>query len=328
MPNHIQNILLTASKFRSILSKNGDKLNSNFDAFEKKINSLIKSKDQAEKYFENLFKEELSDVKDSDYLNYVKLDIKEKFKRNNNNLSLTKLTSKSNNTEEEDYCYNSHYYVKLIRKIVVRIREYTNVFKNTEDMLAIKELKKNDLVSYYCKMVDFFLSEVYTYIYKVGSLFYSNKATLKKLNKLLISIIKKFVQEMNKKVIFLFEKNSTVKISKENLEILEILDFSLISHRASRYLEISQIKLIFMSIEKPINVYYSKETFLQILSEIKASNLRICAEHLDYNGEEEKYEKECEFIFERDVRIFDNYGVKVDDLEYGFVIYEESLNDN
>lgn len=336
--NEISNTLnsntLKYFEFRKTLTDYGTVITDNSEMKEKlitKVKSLIKPTTRLEEFMKEIEENNYDDLKSKDdFINHLRKRYKEFFGANqtksNEESLLTKKASKIDSDQISiskcEFCYNSFIIAKILIKVVHRITRYDEMFKTSDPLSNISKLKFSDLTPYYIKVTDLLLEDVYTFLYKYGTLFFANKKAIAMFYEIKCNMLISIVEKFNTHLLLIMNKKDKQNI-KSNTEVLNGIAASIIETKAYMYMSGAPTKLIYFSVEKPVNVYYSEKTYNEIMSILKiTTHPETFRKNCEGESESEKELKYFISIFERDVRIFDYYGVKFEDLNIGYLLYD------
>ncbi len=220
---------------------------------------------------------------------------------------------------------NTDYYLKMKGKILKRMAICNeSILREAKDLKDNFELlRKNETIQYYNKIMDFYLADVYSFIYKFGQLFLNNKELLQLLCDCFKETSTNFVTKINEDFVKCF--NSFYKNFPLNIE------------NCKEYINLIQPYVILYRIVKPVNdktvvsgiesdapikVRFSEITYRSITEmlatfpEAKVVKQSLSLQDKDLNG------VYYFFAFERDMRIYQFFNVTIEDYVYGQMLYD------
>ena len=220
---------------------------------------------------------------------------------------------------------SNEYFVKLRNKILKRIAINIDiVIKEAKDMKDNFDLiKKNETIIFYNKILEFYLYDMYDFTYKYGLLFLNDKEMLGNLCEIFKQITLEFVNLINenlKNTIVNFYRNYTINLDFCK-EYLSLIEQNVVLYRAVRFFNDQQSTVNF-KFDSPIKVKFSEITYKDISAMLSTFPKQ---EHLKANlGPLEKDFNAAYYFyaFERDLRIYQFFNVKIEEYALGFLLYE------
>ena len=218
---------------------------------------------------------------------------------------------------------NNDYFLKMRNKILKRMAINNDILiKEAKDMKDNFEIiRKNDTIVYYNKMMENCLSDVYDFTYKYGELFLNDKELLGYLCEIFKQVCTDFLKKVNeylRNAITSFYKNYTVNLDSCR-EYFGLIEQNVILYRAVRFLTEKQ-SMVSFKFDSPIKVKFSEITYRNITDMLasfpKPDILMSASNSKDFNSFYYFY------AFERDLRIYNFFKVKMEDYAYGFLLYD------
>jgi len=214
---------------------------------------------------------------------------------------------------------------KLLRKIGVNTDTVLSEVGNMKD--NFDQIRKNDQVIFYGKIIDFYLRDVYHFVYTYGKLFLCDKDLLISLCEVFKQTVTDFVKKINedfKNSVVAFYKNFNVNFDSIN-NFFTMVEPHVILYRAVRFVNERQHFTINFKFDSPVEVKFSECTYRDIVMmlstfpkpEIIKTNLgQNNSNFSDFNSAYYFY------AFERDLRIYNFFGVKMEEFAYGYLLYD------
>ena len=220
---------------------------------------------------------------------------------------------------------NDEYYLKMRNKILKRLAiSNDNLLKEVKDLKDSFELvRKNDSVIYYNKIMEYYLFNVYDFFYKFGQIFLFDKELLQYYSEVLKTVTADFVKKINedlKNCITTFFKNYPVNLDSCKEYFTQIEPF-VVMYRAVRFSNDKQY-IISFKFDSPVKVKFSEITYKSISNMLSTfPKPDLISQNLPINEKDFKaYYYFC--ALERDLRIFQYFGVKMEEYSYGSLLYD------
>lgn len=272
---------------------------------ENEIKSLILSSEEKERKFS-----EIKKIKDSyeeeklSSLDYSKIEKK-----------ICKLVKPLNS--------ENMYFQKVKEKIIKKFLIYDEMFKESEELKTnLIKLKISETLVMYNKIIDYCLADVFDFFYKFGLLFLNHKKYFRQLGDIYLKFFEIFFKELNADIKKSLNTNKSALEQEYNQLFLQ-LDKSIFEHRVLRHIGNEPPTTVFFAFEEPVQVNISELEYNEIkglLAQFPTAE-EFKKKHSDFSNE--NMLKEIFYmVFERDVRIYQNYGIKMEDFIYGALLYE------
>jgi hypothetical protein len=217
------------------------------------------------------------------------------------------------------------YYIKVKDKIIKNLTIYDTMFKETGEMkVNFIKLKISENIGYYNKIINHCLKELLKFVYKFGVLFLNHKSYLEKFSSTYTMVFKKFLKSLNHNIRTCptFEKFLVER--KEDYEnFLSQLEENIYEYRITKYVYGEPPSTVFFSFDEPVKVNISEMEFREIkelLTQFPTiQNLRNIYPLL---SDQEFTDKVFFLVLERDLQIYQNYGIQMEDFINGILLYE------
>jgi hypothetical protein len=271
------------------------------------IHSLLKSSEEKRNKMININKEK-ADL-ESAYL--IKLDFKAVEKK------MEKLIKPLND--------DNTYFTKVKEKILKNLILYETLFKdkNTSSLDMIK-VKISENIGYYNKIINHCFKEVLDFVYKYGVFFLNQRKFLELFSAIFTKVFKSFLKKLNSSIKFSpsFEKFLNER-QEEYKYLFDMLEENILEYRMTRYVYGEPPSTVFFSFDEPVKVNISEMEYNEIKELLGQFPTLPYLKQVYPNLTEEQFkEKVFALVLERDLRVYQNYGIKMEDFIYGILLYE------
>lgn len=244
-------------------------------------------------------------------------------------LDMTKLEEKLHqmviplyaNSEDKE-----NYYIFIRDTMLKRFSIYDEMFtqETSETNTNLSKIKTSESIYMYTKIVEWACHDVLDKIYKYGILFTNSHEKLRQLSDILRKIYFKVVEIINTDMIAELKKSKQWSKNTANYQNFfnKIYD-ELCQYRTIRMLDGKPSNVKFLKVDKPKVLNYSESTYFEIKALLKEfPNFETFKNAIKYSSEEDLKKEIFCLALERDIKIYDYYGVKMEDLVHGALLYE------
>lgn len=213
---------------------------------------------------------------------------------------------------------------KLLAKLIKCVKNFEILFTDSESFANEITFRCQNYIPFYLRIIEICLQDVYNFIYKYCIVFVDNFDIMSLLAESFIdnykTIINKIDIYINNKI-----KEDSLKPPTEEVQkvIKDKIMLDLIFIKCTRYNESRTQNEIYLKHEEPIYVNLSKQEYKEIkllLSQFPSYSYLV-SKHPEAMVDEVNWN--CMIlVLQRDIKIYDFYGIKMNEFNHGILLYE------
>lgn len=219
------------------------------------------------------------------------------------------------------------YFIKVKDKIIKNLTIFNSMFKeDIEGDLKVNyiKMKTTDNIGYYNKIINHCFKELHKFVYKFGVLFLNHKTYLEKFSSTFTTVFRNFIKKLNNSVRTCPTFQKLLEEKREDYEsLLSKLEEDLYDYRITLYVFGEPPSTVFFSFDEPIHVNISEREFREIkelLTQFPTiQNLRNIYPLI---SDKEFTDKVFHLVLERDIQIYQNYGIQMEEFINAIILYE------
>lgn len=183
--------------------------------------------------------------------------------------------------------------------------------------------KLHEILFLCTRILNFSLNDTHEFFYTYGTKFLENKEYLEKFCNAYINVLRKLTVDLiNKIKNFINDQGIIFKYNTKFCEFFELLELNIIEDRINIYNIIDLPYYEFFSFEDSVNNKIPKSVYFEIKNILaqfhNIEHLKMSMTHLTY--------KECTnkillLVLERNIKIYNIYGVKMEDYLYALILF-------
>jgi hypothetical protein len=238
---------------------------------------------------------------------------------------------------KEETSETEFYFQKVKRKIVKRFTLYDKMFGENEEVKTnLMKAKIAETFNMYNKIINHNLEKVIDFFYKYAVLFlnennndnelHSTPIEFRKFCDCYNEVLKNFVRVISQNIreTMKSESHGFNQFEKDYDQFLLQLEKSIVFSKAIRYLNTTEPpSTVFFSFDTPVQLNFSEVEYQEIKSLLQQfPDFQTLRQSYTNLSDEEFNNEMIYFGLERDVRIYQLYGVKMEEFVNGYLLFE------